>query len=136
MNRRRTALLLNGLVLPGLGQLYLGRKTIGIAIIMLVNLLLLARNAFSNGGEHTIRIRSHQNGSGTIHVEVTDNGTPIPAVDYEHIFEPQLIPTGEGRGTGLEFSICREIARQNRGQIAISGNDHETTIRISFTGEG
>ena len=41
MNRIRTALLLNAFVLPGLGQLYLGRKVIGIAIILLVNLLLL-----------------------------------------------------------------------------------------------
>jgi TM2 domain-containing membrane protein YozV len=41
MNRKKTALLLNAFVLPGLGQLYLGRKATGIAIIMLVNLLLL-----------------------------------------------------------------------------------------------
>lgn len=41
MNRKRTALLLNALVLPGLGQLYLGRKVTGTTIIMLVNLLLL-----------------------------------------------------------------------------------------------
>ncbi len=41
MTRKRIALLLNALVLPGLGQLYLGRKVKGIAIIMLVNLLLL-----------------------------------------------------------------------------------------------
>jgi len=41
MNRKKTALLLNALVLPGLGQLYLGRKVCGIAIIMLINLLLL-----------------------------------------------------------------------------------------------
>ena len=41
MNRKKSALLLNALVLPGLGQLYLGRKATGIAIIMLVNLLLL-----------------------------------------------------------------------------------------------
>ena len=41
MNRKKTALLLSALVLPGLGQLYLGRKAAGIAIIMLVNLLLL-----------------------------------------------------------------------------------------------
>jgi len=41
MKRKRTALLLSALVLPGLGQLYLGRKAAGIAIIMLVNLLLL-----------------------------------------------------------------------------------------------
>ena len=41
MNRKKTALLLNALVLPGLGQLYLGRKVAGIVILMLVNLLLL-----------------------------------------------------------------------------------------------
>ena len=41
MNRKKTALLLSTLVLPGLGQLYLGCKATGIAIIMLVNLLLL-----------------------------------------------------------------------------------------------
>jgi hypothetical protein len=41
MKRKKTALLLNALVLPGLGQLYLGRKVMGIVIIMLVNLLLL-----------------------------------------------------------------------------------------------
>jgi TM2 domain-containing membrane protein YozV len=41
MNRKKTALLLSALVLPGLGQLYLGRKATGLAIIMLVNLLLL-----------------------------------------------------------------------------------------------
>ena len=41
MNRKMKAMLLNALVLPGLGQLYLGRKATGIAIIMLVNLLLL-----------------------------------------------------------------------------------------------
>jgi hypothetical protein len=41
MNRRIRALLLTALVLPGLGQLYLGRKITGIVLIMLVNLLLL-----------------------------------------------------------------------------------------------
>jgi TM2 domain-containing membrane protein YozV len=41
MKRKITALLLSALVLPGLGQLYLGRKARGIAIILLVNLLLL-----------------------------------------------------------------------------------------------
>ena len=35
------AILLNALVLPGLGQLYLGRKIMGVSLIMLINLLLL-----------------------------------------------------------------------------------------------
>jgi len=41
MNRKARALLLNAFILPGLGQLYLGRKIKGIVIILLVNLLLL-----------------------------------------------------------------------------------------------
>jgi hypothetical protein len=41
MTRKHTALLLSALVLPGLGQLYLGRKVVGIAIILVLNLLLL-----------------------------------------------------------------------------------------------
>lgn len=41
MNKKLTALLLSALVLPGLGQLYLGRKLAGGIIIVLVNFLLL-----------------------------------------------------------------------------------------------
>lgn len=41
MTRTTRALLLSTLVLPGLGQLYLGRKIPGIILLLLVNLLLL-----------------------------------------------------------------------------------------------
>jgi hypothetical protein len=41
MNRKLKALLLSALVLPGLGQLYLGRKIVGGTILVLVNLVLL-----------------------------------------------------------------------------------------------
>jgi TM2 domain-containing membrane protein YozV len=41
MNKKLTALLLSALVLPGLGQLYLGRKVAGGILIVLVNLVLL-----------------------------------------------------------------------------------------------
>ena len=41
MKRIITAALLSALVLPGLGQLYLGRKARGVVIILLVNLLLM-----------------------------------------------------------------------------------------------
>ncbi len=41
MNKKLTALLLSALVLPGLGQLYLGRKAVGGIIIVLINLVLL-----------------------------------------------------------------------------------------------
>jgi TM2 domain-containing membrane protein YozV len=41
MNKKISALLLSALVLPGLGQLYLGRKMTGIILIILVNFILL-----------------------------------------------------------------------------------------------
>jgi TM2 domain-containing membrane protein YozV len=41
MNKKISALLLSALVMPGLGQLYLGRKVIGGVLIVLVNLILL-----------------------------------------------------------------------------------------------
>lgn len=41
MNKKLAALLLSALVLPGLGQLYLGRKVVGGIILLLVNLVLL-----------------------------------------------------------------------------------------------
>ncbi|HIJ96026.1 MAG TPA: hypothetical protein HPP94_09895 [Desulfuromonadales bacterium] len=41
MNRKISALLLSALVVPGLGQLYLGRKVCGVILIALVNLILL-----------------------------------------------------------------------------------------------
>lgn len=42
MKRTVIALLLNAFVLPGAGQLYLGRKVKGVVLVMAINLLLLA----------------------------------------------------------------------------------------------
>jgi len=41
MKRKWIALLLSAFVLPGLGQLYLGRRLVGGVIIAIVNLILL-----------------------------------------------------------------------------------------------
>ncbi len=101
-----------------------------------VNLLLLARTSFVDGSEHNIRISSQMQNANTILVKVSDDGIPIPEEQYDTIFEPQLIPTGSGRGTGMELSICREFVRQNRGQISVSGDGSETTFLITFTAEG
>jgi len=42
MNKKIKAALLNAFVLPGLGQLLLGRKIRGFVCIMIVNMILLA----------------------------------------------------------------------------------------------
>jgi TM2 domain-containing membrane protein YozV len=41
VKRKWVALCLSALVLPGLGQLYLGRKAKGIALLLITNLLML-----------------------------------------------------------------------------------------------
>ncbi|MDD2364594.1 MAG: hypothetical protein PHN84_00375 [Desulfuromonadaceae bacterium] len=41
MNKKLTACLLSAFVLPGLGQLYLGRKLVGGILIILVNFVLI-----------------------------------------------------------------------------------------------
>lgn len=41
MNKKLMALLLSAFVLPGLGQLFLGRKVVGGVLIVLVNFIIL-----------------------------------------------------------------------------------------------
>jgi PAS domain S-box-containing protein len=102
-----------------------------------VNLLLLSRNAFSQGEAHHLRIATARAPSGQeLWVDFTGDGRPIPPEEYDTIFEPRMIPPGAGRGTGMELSLCRELARQNRGRISLSGNGHETTFHITFSTEG
>jgi len=101
-----------------------------------VNLLLLARSAFQDDSEHNIWIVSCLEEGQGIRVEVADDGIPIPPEEWDTIFEPRLIPSGVERGTGIELSICREIARQNHAQIAISSSGANTTFSITFSPEG
>jgi len=117
-----------------------------------VNLLLLARDAGEPGSSHHIHITT-RGGSGTLDkhtsiVEICDDGAPIPADQLPGIFEPNFVAAPSGRGSGMEFSICREIVRQHGGQIvaeSFSGiPDGETTqpqatrpktvFRITFSG--
>ncbi|MBP1693245.1 MAG: kinE 2 [Chloroflexi bacterium] len=102
-----------------------------------VNLLLLARDASSDGQNNTILIRSDRlqatpaAGGNWIQVEVQDNGIPIPADQLVTIFEPNFVGPSSGRGTGLELSICREIVRQHGGEIAVENTlKGETIFRV------
>lgn len=96
-----------------------------------VNLLLMARAATADGRPHSIQIHSEKGEQGYIQIDVCDDGKPIPTDKINSIFEPHLNPAGE-RGTGMEFSICREIVRQNRGRISILSEDPKTIVRVSL----
>jgi PAS domain S-box-containing protein len=99
-----------------------------------VNLLLVARDATNGGGRHTIRLHSRRSGPSVV-VEVRDDGIPIPPELMASIFEPSFIGPTNGRGSGMELSICREIVRQHRGEIsAQSSVEGGTVFRVSFPG--
>lgn len=100
-----------------------------------VNLLLLARDAASDQPTHHIHIKASKDGEHGVAVEISDDGRSIPPDQVDTLFEPDFYTSQSGRGTGLEFSICREIIRQHNGQIsAISTPPDLTTIRVSLPG--
>jgi PAS domain S-box-containing protein len=101
-----------------------------------VNLLLLARDATSDGRPHKIFVRSKARGKEAVVVEVGDDGTAIPPSELESLFEPHFTGAVAGRGNGMEYSICREIIRQHGGQIrASSGADFGTIIEVLLPAE-
>ena len=100
-----------------------------------VNLLLLAREAAQAERGNKIWIRTQLTNKSSLLVEVCDNGRPIPADQIASIFDPDFIGSPDGRGTGLELSICREIVRQHNGQIkATSLPEGETIVSVSLPG--
>jgi PAS domain S-box-containing protein len=101
-----------------------------------VNLLLLARDATSDGRTHKIFVRSKAQGKDGVAVEVGDDGAAIPAAELESLFEPHFTGAVAGRGNGMEYCICREIVRQHGGQIrAASTADFGTIIEVVLPAE-
>lgn len=105
-----------------------------------VNLLLLAKDAILDSGGQTIHISSRRGPGNTAIIEVVDDGRPIPTEHLTAIFEPNFIGSQSGRGTGIEYSICREIVRQHNGQITAESTAADpfqrTIFRVSLPGDG
>ena len=52
-------------------------------------------------------------------ITVSDNGSGIPTVDMQRIFNPFFTTKGVGKGTGLGLSVSRGIIEQHRGRIEV-----------------
>ncbi len=101
-----------------------------------VNLLLQARDATAAGGAGHNRLCSRAGPGPAAIVEVWDDGAPIEPGQLATIFEPDFVGFSDGRGSGLELSICREIVRQHQGQItARSQPGGGTVFAVSLPGE-
>ena len=105
-----------------------------------VSLLLLARDATSDGQRHAIQVRSWFEPSaaeargdtgGMVCIEIFDDGRTITPVEMQDLFEPNFTQPAGGRGTGIDLNLCQEIVRQHQGQIhAASSPGAGTTFTV------
>ncbi|MCX8025834.1 MAG: PAS domain S-box protein, partial [Thermanaerothrix sp.] len=100
-----------------------------------LNLLLLALDGIALGKpQHPYLALTTRCENGRVVVEVTDNGLVIPEDELATIFEPRVISSSEGRVTGIELTLCRELVRQNQGVIEVNSHLTQTCFRVSFPG--
>ncbi len=114
---------------PGLPPLRLDPSLLHQAIL---NILVNARQAMSNGGQLTVGTRLRQNllGMGeVVEVAISDTGLGIPKQDLSRIFQPFF--TTKAQGTGLGLAIAARIVEQHGGRIAVESEVGKgTTFRI------
>jgi signal transduction histidine kinase len=84
-------------------------------------LLNLLRNAIESVVEartagREVRISTRHDGSGTLTIEVVDNGSGVPAELVSRIFDPFC--TTKESGTGLGLAISRTIAEAHHGRLS------------------
>jgi two-component system, NtrC family, sensor kinase len=84
----------------------------------LMNLLANAAEAApEKSGVITVRARYLTEGA--VEVQVSDNGSGVPAEFRDRIFDPFVSTKGQ-RGTGLGLAVARKIIRQHGGDISLT----------------
>lgn len=93
---------------------------------VLMNLLINARQAMSQGGQLVIKLKQNQN-AGTIDLSVRDYGPGISQEKLRRIFDPFYSTksgpdeTGKG-GTGVGLSACKNIIEAHGGKIRVESS--------------
>jgi two-component system sensor histidine kinase AtoS len=94
---------------------------------IVLNVLLNAIEAMSEGGRISVTTRMHDEES--IEMNISDTGKGIPETALTDIFQPFY--TTKAKGTGLGLAICKRIIEEHGGTIEASGNpDGGTTFTI------
>jgi two-component system NtrC family sensor kinase len=100
---------------------------------VLVNLLVNARDAVSEGGLIRVSTRSVPGDEQDVaEVVVEDDGCGIPPADLPHLFEPFFTTKGR-QGTGLGLAVSWGIVEAHGGTIQVrseEGNGSRFTLRL------
>jgi PAS domain S-box-containing protein len=112
--------------------------------LMIMNMVLNARDAMPEGGVLTIATRSEVVASGHSEdgepimvnfaiLEVDDTGHGMQPEVKEHIFEPFFTTKEAGKGTGLGLSTAYGIVEQAGGHITVESEPNRgTAFRVFF----
>lgn len=95
---------------------------------ILLNIIINAIHALSNGGHITIRAKKQ---SSRILIEIEDDGCGMEESDLEKIFEPFYTKKHDGVGLGL--SISYQLIKENYGTVQVKSKlDEGTTFSLLF----
>lgn len=94
-------------------------------------LQILFHNLINNAVQHcpqngAIRLHATME-EGTLLVSVHNSGKPIPAAEWDRIFDRFVRLAEDHRGIGLGLNLAREIARAHRGEVRVERSDAQGT---------
>jgi signal transduction histidine kinase len=92
------------------------------------NLIDNAADALAVGG--AITVRTLQDTSERVRIEIEDNGSGIPESVQKHIFEPFFTTKPVGEGTGLGLDAVRRIVQVHHGEIRLQSVPGKTTFTV------
>lgn len=97
---------------------------------VLINLVVNARDAMSQGGLLTIRTSSDES---SVSLAVADQGQGMDSEILEHIFEPFFTTKALGSGTGLGLAVVHGVVTRWGGAIQVQSTPGSgTTFRLTF----
>ena len=76
--------------------------------------------------EPCVKVSTKKTGD-KIEIRVIDNGTGIPALMSDKIFQPFFTTKPAGQGTGLGLSISHDIVRSHGGEIKVDSKENKGT---------
>jgi two-component system NtrC family sensor kinase len=96
-----------------------------------VAIIVNATEAVMENGE--IIISTSNPDTGSLKIDITDNGIGIPEDDISHIFEPFFSTKRDTSGIGLGLAIVHGIIKSHNGRIAVKSDPGRgTTISITL----